>query len=295
MKAFLPRRGIERLSSAALVALLALLAGCGGGDTPAPQAAVVPPPPVAPVVAPKPSVPAPLAAPVPAPAPPPPSPSCPDNLADWTPDDFRSARREADGKLPDAVKTLATRADDEETLRLFAELLLLPRPAEPDPNAPPGAPMRRQAPQPLNMNAAVAIVGILASSKNPMALEMLRHLLAADLPTGLEQRGLAAPILKGLATYPSAAHEEMFLAAAFDPDQFIKGAGPGVMTAEQLQQAAATELRGYVNPDFRLKLAKRLEDRTLLEGTRKLFEPILLEQRPENLGRAGADVRRQGD
>ena len=346
---------------------LVSLAGCGGSsETEAPPAEVaaapapVPVPPPAPVAA-QPEPPPPPEPAYTPPPPPPPKIERPADVAQWTPDDYRSAKAEDDYRMLDAVNKLAAaKVGDEETAKLFIELIRYetapppapepatapaaepaavpgatpgtPAPTDPAAAAPatPGAPADPGAattpaavdpaasdpaapaaaatspppappapppapPKPANQSLVTGCVEGLAMNKTKIADVALRELLQEKIPTGISPRVLCEAIVRGLAAHPSAGHGAILLAAVIDPSKLrpdatatpatsSSGIPVDTYTADQLREAAFREVRGVTSPALRKQLAERYVTPAADDKFRELVRPLLVEQRPENLG-----------
>ncbi|MGE0535438.1 MAG: hypothetical protein AB7O68_10735 [Pirellulales bacterium] len=362
------RRHDSRYLLPALLAMtLAALAGCGGSSEteapPAEQAAAPAPPPPPPPVAVQPAPPPPEPAYTP-PPPPPPKIERPTDVAQWKPEDFRTAKEEDDYRLLDAVTKLAeAKVGDEETARLFIELIRYepapppstePEPApatsEPspatdpaaspaaDPSAPatdaagppaatnpapnnpgdaaaaapaatdpataatPPAPAAVPAPpppppKPPNQSLVTTLITALAVNKSGVADEALAELLQEKIPTGISPRILCESIVRAVAAAPSPAHGALLLKAVIAPESLRPAAGeepkpttsiPGVPVdsygADQLREAAFREVRGVSSPALRVKLAEHYVAAAGDAKYREMVRPLLIEQKPENLG-----------
>ena len=357
---------------------LAALAGCGGSsetETPPAQVAVAPAPAPVPPPAPVAAQPEPPPPPEPAYTPPPPPPpkiERPTDVAQWKPEDYRTAKAEDDYRMLDAVNKLAAaKVGDEETARLFIELIRYetapppapepaatpvaepaavpgatpgtpppadpaaaapatpgtpatpaapaapgaattpagtdpaatapaaatpppaPTPSAPTPTAPPAPPPA--PPKPANQSLVTALVEGLAMNKTKVADGALRELLQEKIPTGISPRVLCDAIVRGLAAHPSAGHGAILLAAVIDPAKLRPDAAATPATtpsgvpvdtysADQLREAAFREVRGVTSPALRKQLAERYVAPAADDKFRELVKPLLVEQRPENLG-----------
>ena len=322
----------RRLTLIFSIVSLAALAGCGGSsetETPPAQVAVAPAPapvpPPAPVAAqPEPPLP-PEPAYTPPPPPPPPKIERPADVAQWKPEDYRSAKAEDDYRMLDAVNKLAaSKVGDEETAKLFIELIryeTAPPPApeptaapvaepaavpgstpgtpadpaatDPAPSPPPAPPPA--PPKPANQSLVNALVEGLAMNKTKVADGALRELLQEKIPTGISPRVLCEAIVRGLAAHASAGHGAILLAAVIDPAKLRPDAAAtpattpaGVpvdtYTPDQLREEAFREVRGVTSPALRKQLAERYVAPAADDKFRELVRPLLVEQRPENLG-----------
>jgi hypothetical protein len=280
------------------------------------------------------------------PPPPPPKVERPADVAQWKPEDYRSAKAEDDYRMLDAVNKLAAaKVGDEETAKLFIELIryeTAPPPAPEPPAAPaaepapaptdpaaatPGAPATPGAaatpgasdpaaapatpppaptpppppappatpPKPANQSLVTACVEGLAMNKTKVADAALRELLQEKIPTGISPRVLCDAIVRGLAAHPSAGHGAILMAAVIDPTKLRPDAAAtppatssstpvDTYTADQLREAAFREVRGVTSPALRKQLAERFVTPAADDKFREMVGPLLLEQRPENLG-----------
>lgn len=165
-----------------------------------------------------------------------------------------------------------------------------PAPTPPPPPAPPPTP-----PKPANQTLVTACVEGLAMNKTKLADGALRELLQEKIPTGISPRVLCEAIVRGLAAHPSSGHGAILLAAVIEPTKLrpeapatpattSSGIPVDTYTADQLREAAFREVRGVNSPALRKQLAERYVAPAADDKFRELVRPLLVEQRPENLG-----------
>lgn len=282
---------MSRTGPWAVLAMLVIASGaCGcGGSAPqgesVPAAPDEPPPAVVAAPAPPPPVARPLVAPKPLevePAPPPP-PRLPDDVATWSADDFRLARRQGDYRLPQAIGQLPARAakgegfDQESAAELLIELL----PADSAPGAgEPPPPDALPAAKP-DRTVVLAIIPALAAGGTRTARRALEKLVNGTLPTGVDEPQVVEPALAALATR-FGENGELVLYTAIAAPETLR-AGSTEVPPARLRQLALPLAAQVTSPSFRARLVDVFLDRSQPREVTVAVERLLLEPVAANM------------
>lgn len=288
------RRGVQ---SFGLLAILLGLWGCGGQPSVPPpepqQVAAAPVAPAPPPVEPPPAEPEPAAVPL---APAPEKPSRPEDVSQWQADDFRAARREADPRLPEAIRSLGQRSSkDASVVPLLVELIEVAKPKE---NAGDGTetapnlalrPGGGQGAAFASAEVIAATIAALGNNSTTAADQVLERLLAGQLDTGAQLGTVTGHVLDALVAQPSPEHDELLLTVAFTPEKFLAAAPAAGQTVGggrdgmQLRRDVLERLRAGTSPELKTRLAERLPAEPLSAEEQQPFVDLLLEPLAENV------------
>lgn len=198
----------------------------------------------------------------------------PDDLRQWTADDFREAKRMNDPRIVRAVADYgAQHVNDEAAGQLLVELLEAPdkvapaeratfnvessassAPAFDDDGFPiGGATAERRA----NPQLAEACVAALGANGSAAARKGLRRALLGTLATDLTDKRLVEAALKTLAANRHPKHEDMLLTVLVKAEQ-VRPALIGDLDAHGLQEECLKQVRNQSSAKFRRAVAEEL-------------------------------------
>jgi hypothetical protein len=199
----------------------------------------------------------------------------PNDLADWTHDDFRSAKQERDVRLVQAVALLGRGSDNPAAdARLLVELLDPPHNASAHT---PGSGIPATT-----YGLPQAIVAGLAANTSQFARDALKEVLLGKLQTNLNDRAFTIAALKALIE-TSGYDAEAIIHAILTMPEAIRPPGRGDFTADALQKECVNLVRSSASPQLRLRVAQHVANPSTPAAHRTVLLPMLLEQRGENV------------
>ncbi len=195
----------------------------------------------------------------------------PADLAEWTHDDYRTAKLDRDARLVQAVLSLGrSGSKSDEEAKLLLELLA---PTEP------GGPRGRRS----GMGGlGLAVAGALAANHSPVARAAIKQILLGRLESDIDDQTLTLAALGALVSNP-APDTEAVLHVILTAPEAIRPPGRGTLTAEYLQRECAALLQKSASPQLRARLAEHVARDSTPASHRAVLLPMLLEPRVENL------------
>jgi hypothetical protein len=203
-------------------------------------------------------------------------PSRPLDTRQWTPDDFRSAKRENDPRLTKAItEWAANHVNDDAAGQLIVEILEAPDKSAPaeratfnvessgqaavmtDDDGFPigGASATDRRPNPQLAEACVAALGVNGSAA---ARKGLRRALLGNMATDLTDKRLVEGALKALATNRHPNNEDVLLTVLVKADR-VRPALIGDLDAAGLQEECLKQIRNQSSAAFRRRIAVELQ------------------------------------
>jgi hypothetical protein len=194
----------------------------------------------------------------------------PADLAEWTHDDFRTAKLDRDGRVVQAVLLMGrSGANGEEEAKLLVELLA---PTEAGPRG------RRAGISGL----AMAVAGALAANSSATARTAVKEILLGRLESDIDDHTLTVSTLTALANHPASDTEGILFAILTAPEA-IRPPGRGAMTADALQRECVGLIQRSASPQLRARLGEHVAREATPISHRAILLPLLLEPRPENV------------
>jgi hypothetical protein len=247
-------------------------------------------------------------------APPAEKPARPEQITDWKPSDYLSAKQDRDPRLTEAVAYIGEKyASSANAARTILKLLVVQPPAQPPKNpdgkegatTPPGFETARGVggPQdPPDQQFVAACIDALVKNTTPSAREALSGLLKGQLMTPQSRDETAREILRALGTYLRPDHEPILFDLITNPQSYVAPpAGPASaaaseapseeryqaegsqLTADWFQSEALRAAGARASDDLRTRLARFLDDPNVPQETANPLETYLASDNPRNL------------
>ena len=232
-------------------------------------------------------------------------PSRPEEFSDWKPDDFRTARKEGDARLAEAVIYLGeTKKGDTATAELLIELLTPPKEEEqPETTAPrqrpaglgPGGLRGRLGGARPGGGLVESIIDALAQNASPPAQKALEQLVAGKLETEADDAPLLALAAIARNARDVQAFEELLYTALVAPEKLRPTEDDAeeqqddaeeqqdVVSADQLQQEALGLMPSISSARLRTHLAQFVVDASTAQDGGAQFIDLLIEPLVDNL------------
>jgi hypothetical protein len=212
-------------------------------------------------------------------------PALPEDVTQWKPADFRTAKAENDRKLKEAIEHLGeTSVGDEKAAQLLIELLEVPKPEEPSEEAAGGQRPRSVGRGGSAGQNAVVIIEALGKNKTTLSRETLAKVITGEFDTGARGQTVVKQALEALVDDDSPHAEELLIVMLLSDQPIAVDEGQnGAQGRETLRKAILAAVREKPV----LQLRSRLTDMVMAADTaaevKKQYLVFLSESRPENL------------
>ncbi len=217
----------------------------------------------------------------------------PRDVAAWTHEDMRSAKRDRDVRLLQAVFFLGTPGEKaEENAKLLVELLRVDTIAAAAPAAVGNPDDEEYVPPPVSPSGVVvrelipglarAIASALATNKSPTARRAVKEILLGKLTSDSDDRQFTITTIKAMVDNPDAEYEAMLAAVLTNPERLRESGAPG-LSAETLQQETVNLLRGTASAEMRAKAAMHLTKPSVPPGHAERLLPLVSDPTPRGV------------
>lgn len=210
-------------------------------------------------------------------------PARPEDVAQWKGPDFRSARKEGDPRLIDAIESVAKRAPDSAKLPAALASLLAPPQAEEQGTQPNRPPVYRTSTRGQGGDLTMTIVEALEANRTDAAGKVLEQILAGSIPTEDDQATVEAT-LDTLADNPNPRNDALLFRVLTEAEKLRPEGREGQVTAAGLREKALALVQEVASEQFRTKLAGYLLGDTSPREHRTTLGGFLEESHPDNLG-----------
>jgi len=212
-----------------------------------------------------------------------PKPDFPADLAKWTPDHFRLAREKRNPKIVQAVRQLGrgndANPDANENAHLLAELLAA---GSQSTALAADASADSEGASTTIPGLGPSIVETLGVNGSDDARAVLKRILLGKQPSDSSDHVLTMAALRAIINHPDEENQHILEVLLVVPDT-VRPAGRGEVTADQLQEECLRLVKPIANSDFRLQLAKRINQGSSSPNNRRRVIAMLTSAEPANL------------
>jgi hypothetical protein len=214
----------------------------------------------------------------------------PEEIADWKPDDYRAAFKTKDERLTEAVSQLAAKTvGDEDAVKLFVELLVVPEKKEDAQSEPSeygggyGGSYGSGGGGYTDPQLGPALIAALGRNGTRPARETLTGMLRGEVKAITQDQTALAHVVTALANNPSPENEDLLFAAATTPTE-IRKETEGILAPDRMQDEVFKALGSSASAGLRRRMAEFVLAGGAADATGQSIMKIVMAEEPNNLG-----------